>query len=70
MDIHGEGLFLGLPDCASRYVDYSGKVYHPEPLHAQSLFLFPIVKFGINYYFLCQRYLTSVNWREKTVPKL
>ena len=27
---------------------FSGKVYHPEPPHAQSLFLFPIV-FGINY---------------------
>ena len=26
---------------------FSGKVYHPEPPHAQSLFLFPIV-FGIN----------------------
>ena len=25
----------------------SGKVYHPEPPHARSLFLFPIV-FGIN----------------------
>ena len=25
---------------------FSGKVYHPEPPHAQSLFLFPIV-FGI-----------------------
>ena len=25
----------------------SGKVYHPEPPHAQSLFLFPLV-FGIN----------------------
>ena len=33
--------------CALRYVDFSGKVYHPEPPHAQSLFLFPIV-FGIN----------------------
>ena len=29
---------------------FSGKVYHPEPPHAQSLFLFPIV-FGINFYF-------------------
>ena len=28
---------------------FSGKVYHPEPPHAQSLFLFPIV-FGINNY--------------------
>ena len=26
---------------------FSGKVYHPESPHAQSLFLFPIV-FGIN----------------------
>ena len=26
---------------------FSGKVYHPEPPHAQSLFLFPIV-FGTN----------------------
>ena len=33
--------------CALRSVDFSGKVYHPEPPHAQSLFLFPIV-FGIN----------------------
>ena len=28
---------------------FSGKVYHPDPPHAQSLFLFPIV-FGINLY--------------------
>ena len=27
---------------------FSGKVYHPEPPHAQYLFLFPIV-FGVNY---------------------
>ena len=27
---------------------FSGSVYHPEPPHAQSLFLFPIV-FGINW---------------------
>ena len=34
--------------CALRSVDFfSGKVYHPEPPHAQCLFLFPIV-FGIN----------------------
>ena len=33
--------------CALRSVDFSGKVYHPEPPHAQYLFLFPIV-FGIN----------------------
>ena len=33
--------------CALRCVDFSGKVYHPKPPHAQSLFLFPIV-FGIN----------------------
>ena len=33
--------------CALRSVDFSAKVYHPEPPHAQSLFLFPIV-FGIN----------------------
>ena len=35
--------------CALRSVDFLryGKVYHPEPPHAQSLFLFPIV-FGIN----------------------
>ena len=26
---------------------FSGEVYHPEPPHAQSLFLFPIV-FGVN----------------------
>ena len=26
---------------------FSGKVYHPGPPHAQSLFLFPIV-FGVN----------------------
>ena len=32
-------------------VFFSGKVYHPEPPHAQSLFLFPIV-FGFNYH--CQ----------------
>ena len=35
--------------CALRSVDFfSGKVFHPEPPHAQSLFLFPIV-FGINF---------------------
>ena len=28
---------------------FSGKVYHPEPPHAQSLFLFPIV-YGINFH--------------------
>ena len=33
--------------CALRSEISSGKVYHPEPPHAQSLFLFPIV-FGIN----------------------
>ena len=32
--------------CALRSVDFLGKVYHPEPPNAQSLFLFPIV-FGI-----------------------
>ena len=36
--------------CALRSVDFLRfKVYHPEPPHAQSLFLFPIV-FGINTY--------------------
>ena len=33
--------------CALRSVYFLSKVYHPEPPHAQSLFLFPIV-FGIN----------------------
>ena len=33
--------------CALRSQIFSGKVYDPEPPHAQSLFLFPIV-FGIN----------------------
>ena len=30
---------------------FLGKVSHPEPPHAQSLFLFPIV-FGIDFFFL------------------
>ena len=42
--------FCGLI-CALRSVDFSGKVYHPEPPHAQSLFLFPIV-FGINFIYM------------------
>ena len=35
--------------CAFDLQIFSGKVYHPEPPHAQPLFLFPIV-FGINIY--------------------
>ena len=38
---------------------FSGKVYHPEPPHAQSLFLFPIV-FGINICRLCSARLSPV----------
>ena len=45
--------------CALRSVDFSGKVYHPEPPHAQSLFLFLIV-FGINIPF---------DWRRALLPE-
>ena len=45
--------------CALRSVDFSGKVYHPEPPHAQSLFLFPIV-FGINSFQQCRQQDLSV----------
>ena len=39
---------------------YICKVYHPEPPHAQSLFLFPIV-FGINSFF---RWEEQWDWAE------
>ena len=46
-----------------RSVDFSCKVYHPEPPHAQSLFLFPIV-FGINliHFFDGKNNKTGQNW--------
>ena len=40
---------------------FSGKVYHPEPPHAQSLFLFPIV-LGINLILFFRMVRTISDW--------